>query len=357
METRKIQTVGSGTYTVSLPKSWAESEGISAGTVVTLHADIDGLLRVEAPGHERDERSRVSVRVEDGEPERLERAVRAAYAAGFEELVLTAPDGFGDDQRGTVRAVTRTLPGVTIADESADRLTVRTLLDASEVSIRQTIRQLRFVALSMHRDATAALTGEATVEAPGDRDDEADRLFAMIDRHVGRGLSRLDEVDALGVTRPELFALWVTARELEGVADRAEQLATTAAELDGQATVPGEGDLDAVARQARQAVEDAVGVVVGDGTVDAARRALAAREAVREETDAMDRALFAAEGADYRLTHALEAVRRTAEHAGAVAELALRIELGGGELRSASVQDGDRDGDDWVLRAVAGSDE
>jgi hypothetical protein len=207
---------------------------------------------------------------------------------------------------------------------------VQVLLDANEVSPSQSVRQLLFVALSMHRDATAALTGEASVEAIADRDDQADRLFAMVHRHFGRALARLDEVDALGLSRPRLFELYATARELERVADHAERIGGVAGDVG--APTPLDEDVTAVARTARDAVEAGVGVVVGDGDAADARAALAARDRVRAEVDRLDRRLFETTDADYRLTHALDSVRRTAEHAGNVAELGLRASVRRGDL-------------------------
>jgi len=48
METRKVQLSGGTTYTVSLPKKWAQEHGIGSGSVLALHPSGDGSLLVEA---------------------------------------------------------------------------------------------------------------------------------------------------------------------------------------------------------------------------------------------------------------------------------------------------------------------
>ncbi len=208
MDTRKIQTVGGGTYTVSLPKEWAESENCTAGTTVNLHTHIDGLLVIQTPESQTTARNRVELEAGTDDPAEIEQLLRAAYAAGVESVVLEVPDGYTDEQLRAIERVTRNLTGVTVAEETETQVTVQTLLDAGEVSVRQSVRQLQFVALSMHRDAMAALTTGTTSDRWADRDEQADRLHAMIDRYFERGLARLDEIDALGLTRPELFSLW-----------------------------------------------------------------------------------------------------------------------------------------------------
>lgn len=335
MEQRTVQQVGGGTYTVSLPKEWAEAEGIAAGTTVNLHTHLDGLLVVQVRERDDAPARRVAVGIDDADPAWVERVLRAAYAAGAERVTLDAATAFTDAQRRAIRRVGRDLTGVTVSESASSRATVRTLLDAEEVSIRQSVRQLRFVALSRHRDATAALTGDAAPPEPGG-DDRADRLYALVDRHFARGLARLEEVDALGLTRPELFELRATARELERVADHAERLGGLGADPPDDAA----GDVRTAARTARGIVDDAVGSVVGDAGTEAARRALAARDRLRTDLAALDRRLLADGDGDYRLARALDCIRETADCGGAVAELALRAAVRRGDLPGA-----DRAGD------------
>lgn len=333
METRKIQKVNGGTYTVSLPKDWAETNEVTEGEDINVHTHIDGLLVLQARERETDPLGRVTARVGHDEPEDIERTLRAAYAAGSTEIVLEAPEPFTSDQRRAIDRVVRSLPGVTAIEESEGRTTVRTLLDATEVSLRQSVRQLRFIALSMHQDAMTALATEGDSNDLTGRDDQTDRLYMMIHRYVTRGLSRLDEVDALGLTRSELFEIWATAHELERVADHAERIGSIAARIDDPVEGTTADDLDAIARTAREVVDDAVSVIVGDATVETARRALNACNHVREEADALDRRLFESTAEDYRLTRVLDGLRRTVEHGGSIAEWGLQRAIRRGDLR------------------------
>ena len=326
METRKVQQVGGGTYTVSLPKEWAESEGVTPGTEVALSAHIDGTLVVRTEARERAPDGRVTVPVGD-DPDAVERLVRAGYAAGSTELRLDSPGGLSADQARALQRVGRGLTGVAIGEDE-EGVTVRTLVDPGEVSVRQSVRQLQYVALSMHRDAVAGLAG-AGMANPGDRDDQADRLYALVERHLTRGLARLEEVDALGLDRTELFELWATARELERVADHAERVARTASDLGAGAGVAEDpvGAIDDLACAARAVVEDAVGLVVDGRGLETAHEVLCARDRVRAEGETLDRRLFEAEGVDYRLTRVLDSVVRTAEHGGNIAEVGLQRAL------------------------------
>ena len=71
---------------------------------------------------------------------------------------------------------------------------------------------------------------------------------------------------------------------------------------------------------ARQVVEEAVSVLIGDANVSAARRAVTTRDYVHEETVALDRRLFERETVDYRLARILDSIQRITEHGGTTAE-------------------------------------
>ncbi|MBX0304484.1 phosphate uptake regulator PhoU [Halomicroarcula sp. F24A] len=326
METRKIQQVGGGTYTVSLPKEWATAADIEPGAVVALHSHIDGTLVVQTDVEDDDD-PLLGLSVADADTRSLTRVLRSAYAAGIDRIELDAPDGVTEETHRRVERVTRTLTGVTVTDSSDDAIQVRSLLDVEEVSIPQSVRQLQFAALSTHREATAALTA-TTPEPPSGQGDGTDRIAAMVDHYVRRGLDSLSVMDALGLTRPALFDRWVTARELARVADHADRIATTADRLDDPVDAAVAAQIDDLADRSRDLVRESVGVVLDEaGDTAAARRCLDDCDELAADIRAFDRRLFETDGADYRLIHAVDALRRTTEAAGEIAEVGLQALL------------------------------
>jgi len=328
METRKIQSVGGGTYTVSIPKDWADEQGITTGDTVGLHRHIDGILAIQTPERTDTGPSQITVHLTPAETDAIEHTLRAAYAAGTKEVRLENPETFTAQQRRIVSCVARNLTGVSVVEDNETEMVVRTLLATDEVSVTQSVRQLRFVVLSMHRDGTATMTGDGQPAQLAERDDQADRLHAMISRSFARGIRRLDEIDALGVTRPELFELWATTRELERVGDHADGITTVARLVDDTVDRDTVAKVETLADRSREIVSDAVSVLIDDAGVDTARQALAARDAVREDIATLD------DSASLRLRPVCNRIRRTAEHGGNIAEIGLQKAIRSGELDS-----------------------
>ena len=168
METRKVQTVGNGTYTVSLPKEWAESQGVDAGDTVTLHEHIDGVLAVQTRDRT-DDGATVAVRIEAGDATAIERTLHAAYTAGVREVILERDGSFTAEQRRVVDRVARGRIGMSVTEESDTDTTVRMLLNSEEVSVG------RDVPAEYHIDAAQDLAAELAEQGADDLIAEAKR--------------------------------------------------------------------------------------------------------------------------------------------------------------------------------------
>ena len=339
METRKLQEVGGGTYTVSIPKEWATSHSLEAGMALHLYTHSDGTIVLRAKQKDVDELALADITVAGEDPALVERAVQAAHAIGFETVTLVPEETFSDAQVRAARRTARNLVGTDLLVVTDDEITVQHLLDASNVSVRQMVVQLQFTTLSIHRRATAALTDPDTnVYAQlTERDDEADRLARMVSRHLTRALVSLEEIDRLGVSRPQLFDLYRTAQLLESVADHGVAIARLDDWLDDPLAPEVCEVVCGAAETARSVVEDATTAVLEEDRVDLAHEALDRRAAVLADVDCVDRALFEDdESAEARtgvppesvemavaVTRTLDYLARTAESGAAIADVAI----------------------------------
>ncbi|WP_459193722.1 AbrB/MazE/SpoVT family DNA-binding domain-containing protein [Halosimplex sp. J119] len=337
MQTRKLQQVGGGTYTVSIPKEWANEHHLEAGMELYLSTHIDDSIVVRAAEKDVDELGTATVEIRGEDPALVRRALRAAHAAGFETVTLDPADAFTDRQRRVAREVVRDLVGTDLLVESTEEITVQHLLDAANVSVRQSVVQLQYTALSIHRAATDALVdGDAEAyDRLRTRADEADRFSRMVTRHLARSLVSLEEIDRLGLTRAMLFDYYVTARRLETVARQGVGVARAARRLpDPLPDEVAESVRDA-ATAARDVVDDATTAVLDEEDDVRETDALARYDDATVEIEAIEEALLdgatdpfdRSTAATVALARALDHLTRTADAGVAVADVAARAAI------------------------------
>lgn len=334
METRKVQQVGGGTYTVSIPIGWAEEHAIEAGEPVHLYSHMDGSLVLRYREKDHCELAAATIQLESDSPAAAERTIEAAYTAGFKRITLTAADEFTDDQTHAIDEAVRALSGVDIAEQTPTQTIIKALLDARNVSIQQSLRQLQFVALSMHEAASTAFAGETTeTEYIFQRDDEADRIFQLIHRHFNRSLVAFEALNQLDVTRQQLCEYFRTARQLERVADHAAKMAGVVERMRTECSIEQSvlAEVAALAADARAVVETASDAVLNQATATEAHAALDRRDEVITSAADIDEGLRERppEGA-YLLTRVLDSIVRTAKYGGNIATIAIQrsIETG-----------------------------
>ncbi|MFC7173004.1 PhoU domain-containing protein [Haloplanus litoreus] len=327
METRKLQKIGGSTYSVSLPKEWATEHHLEAGMPIRLYPHADGSLVVRRAARDGGPLSATEMQLPSSDAATVRRALQAACAVGYDTVSLVSPGTFTTDERRTVRRLVDTMVGMSVVEETDAQVTVENLLDAGEVSVQQSVAQLQFTALSMHRSAVETLRHPDEGDRLAGRDDSADRLFRMITRHFNRSLTDFAEVDHLDVRRSKLFDYYLTARQLERVADHAVDVAAVADRSDGTAPESVLDDVCSLADRACEVVEAGTTAVL-ESSADRAYTVLDRRDAVVDDIHALDRALFERSPPDaYALSRVLAALVRTAACGGNAARVALRASV------------------------------
>jgi phosphate uptake regulator len=320
---RKVQVTGGSTYTVSIPKGWANDRDIGSGSPLHLYP-FDDRLVIARPDADVPIR-RASINVDAVGDEALSGWIEAAYAAGGDEIVIESETGFDSTERRIASESITRLVGIEISTESDHEILARSLLDPTEISLDATVDQLRRIALSMHENAIRAVLGddeesEELARHVVSRDNDADRLFALVSRQFYRALTDVREIDKLQTGRKVAFTQFRTARQLERIGDHAERIADIAIRQGEPPNAELEAQFESIATDARHVVRTAI-----DGETEAALHRL---DGVVERVETLDRDLYEAEGDDnYLHGQVLESIRRTAEYGGNIAEVVTLAEI------------------------------
>lgn len=335
METRKAQLTGGSTYTVSLPKDWASDIDLETGDTLRLFPR-DRTLIIEPTGNEgadgADRGTHVDVdRFSDTD---VRRTVQAVYTAGFNRIELASTADLNDHRR-VIAETARGFIGLETLESTDTHVTLQSLLDSATVSVEQATVQLEQVALSMHADAIVALLegDEDLAEHVVERDNEVDRLHAMLSRHFQRSLVDLRETEALGLDQSELYDYRTTGRQLERVGDHAEKIATLALQFEQPPPDDFAEKIERVGADARGLVERAASTIIGDGDVGTAYDALDRRDELTTDLQDLERELHERDVPESHLIAlALDSLLRTAEYGGNIAEAALQAAARDGRL-------------------------
>lgn len=326
---------------VSIPKDWARAHDIDSGSEVAVFPGERSLV-VEPMGGE-DAVVEGAMDVSGLEGQHLRRAVIAMYVSGFDVIRFTA-DRFESGQRRDVREASQHLAGLEVIEETGTEIVFQDLLDSGEVSVERTVERMRLIAEDMFRDAVTAVLagGDGMSEDVIERDEDVDRMFAMITRLFRASLRDFRSEEELGISRTEAFDLHTAARQLERIADHATKIARVAQDVE---EVP-EGVRDDVASMRDDAiatVDDALEALLELDGEDARARANTALDAARDmdgrarEIDQDVQELDAATA--HLLGLVIDSVNRTADYGGNIAETALHAGTPAGV--SVEADDGD----------------
>ena len=324
METRKLQKVGGGTYTVSIPKSWADSHGLEVGETIHIYTHHDGSIVLRSARKDGGELDEVQVEIEGQEPEHVSSTLRSLHVIGFETVTLVPEHRFTEEQRRAARAIKQHFVGTEILVESEGEITIQNLLDTADISIRQSVVQLKFIVLSINRAAIQALLddrspGAARIE---DQVEEADRMLDMITRHFNRAMISLEEVDLLGLSRPELFDYYATALELQRIAHLNAAMATMTVHDPTSLSAEVSETFLSAADVVHDFVDDAIFAVLGSDGLRNAHQTLDQQTMAIEQLVSIESELEDATN-DVALSKAFENLLLMADHGRRIVDVAI----------------------------------
>lgn len=323
METRKLQKVGGGTYTVSIPKAWADKHGLEVGEDVHIYTHRDGSIVLRSGEKDGGMLDRVTLEVEGDEPKLVTRSLRALHVIGFEHVTLTPKDHFTAEQRRAARRAKQDLVGTEVLVERENEISVQNLLDTADISVRQSVVQLKFIVLSVHREVLDAYVegNKDAIDRINDQVAEADRILDLITRHFNRAMVSLEEVDLLGISRPVLFEYYATAVELQRIAHLTKTIASLINQQPAPVAAEIEPDLRSVAEATLEFIDQSVYAVLRSDDIGTAHDALTQGDGLSKQLTSIESGPDYA--ADEELINLIETLILMVDHGGRIAEISL----------------------------------
>lgn len=223
---RKVQLSGGSTLIVSLPKDWVRAVGLKKLDEVYVVPQEDGALFI-APKRTLGEEATILVS-EASDAEATLRELISYYLAGYESIRVKLERPFPQLVQKLKESIRRWLIGVEVVEESSIELLTQCLNVYVNMPIKKTIERMGKIASSMQKEAIVALSREDATLAHEviQRDDEVDRLYHLLVRHLNIATSNPVALKPLGISnRQDCLGYMMAAKSIERSADHAMAIA------------------------------------------------------------------------------------------------------------------------------------
>ncbi len=234
VETRKIQKVGTSTLTVSLPKDWVRQHELKKGDQIYIIDEEDALklLPGEAARERMEKRLTRYLINADAITEEglLERVVVGNYILGRERLIIESEARVSAQHLREIRNAVHRLMGLGIIEETPNRVILQCSIEPAKYPMNPLLKRLYIIGATMVKESMEALvtSDRDLAEDAISREDDADRMYWLILRLILSAQQDASLLKDLGMEAPmENVGNRLVAKDLESIADRAEEIAVT----------------------------------------------------------------------------------------------------------------------------------
>jgi len=231
MDIRKVQMTGGSSFVVTLPKEWAEQQKLKKNDPVGILQQSDGTLLVTKKITEEPlQRSKEFDVSTISDPAYLFRILIGTYITGFNIVRLTCKVKFQPFVRTVVRDYIQMTIGQEVVEETENLISIKDLLNPSEMPFENTLKRMFVIIKSMHEDAITAFETHNKVLAQEviRRDMDADRLNWLIARQAHMIMQNSSLSRKMGITTGMAMHYYTLSRIIERIGDHAVRITENA---------------------------------------------------------------------------------------------------------------------------------
>jgi len=231
---RRVQRVGSGTLTVSLPRRWVEKIGLKPGDIVSIVELSDTALKIETKTQGSPQHAVFTLDASKVKDKQLAaRLVIGAYLQGFEEINIVGSEGIPEEVQEAVIAATDLLPGVEVVEHSSRKIVIQSFLDPNRFPVSGIIKRIQVMLTNGLNNLSEALKEgrKEPLSEISKMENKVDELYFLCIRQIFVSVRR--EVWGEEAADSYLGAIGdrLVVRSLEEVADSIKLAAEEATKL------------------------------------------------------------------------------------------------------------------------------
>jgi len=228
---RKVQCAPSGTFFVTMPKSWAEQHGLKRGSMVSLNETSDGKLLIDPTYGAEPSPHTITLKPDPF----LSREIIGKYLFGFDIIRVEARERISFEVRDSIKKTVSRLIGLEIVEEDYSSIVLQCLLEPSGFPPEKILRRGYTIAAGMHRDAVNALVdGDLHLaRSVVARDEEVNRLYFLLVRILRTIIQNPSLNEKLGIQPIECLDYRLAASLVEAIGDECVRTSLKTAEIKG----------------------------------------------------------------------------------------------------------------------------
>ncbi|RLG52593.1 MAG: hypothetical protein DRN96_02350 [Thermoproteota archaeon] len=226
---RRLQVVGRSTLAVTLPSEWVKRLKLKKGEEVALIVHENSLTVMPLRRGEREKVAEISI---DRDRIILERQLLTHYLSGYTTIVIRSHRPLTLDEKQSIGRLLSRLAGLEIVEEKADLVVIKDISDPTVLPVKQVIKKMHEIALSMQMDAVTSLIkcDRMLAEDVISRDKIVDRLYFLVVKQLRAASADPLLAAKLNITPLECLDLRTIAKSIENMGDYAEEIGALALE-------------------------------------------------------------------------------------------------------------------------------
>ena len=228
MDIRRVQVTGGSSYVMTLPKEWIKSLKIKKNDPLGIYIQSDGTLLI-TPKMTQEQLQRLKeVDISKmGKQSYLLRRLIGAYIAGFTVIKITSSTRMPLAARGVIRTFTQMAIGQEVVEETDNSITLKDLLNPTEMPFDKTIKRMHIIVKGMYEDAIRALqTRDKNLASEViNRENEVDRLHWLVARQHNIILQNVSLAEKMNITIDVASTCFLISRIIERIGDHTVKIA------------------------------------------------------------------------------------------------------------------------------------
>ncbi len=236
VEPRKVQKLGYSSLGISLPKDWAESLGLTPGSMVSVMREDDGSLRIKVgPLLQPAEVSESIIDLENCEiPGSVSRLITGNYVIGRNTIRIRSRTEIDPDHLQEIHEAVKRLTGLTIVNQGPKFVTIENFAEPTRFPIDGLLRRMHYLTSRMQKLAFVSIVdGDKGMTSEIRKlEEEVDRLYWLVIRQLF--LASKDRIVASNVGETDqrrLIEDRVVAHALENIGNLWKDVANVFVEL------------------------------------------------------------------------------------------------------------------------------